>query len=70
MDRQRDLAGIPPAARVELRDYLRTSGSTLSMSEALRLAIKHWIAAQRAAAEPPSRRAAINGSCCSCPQGA
>lgn len=52
MDRQRDLAGIPPAARVELRDYLRASGSTLGMAEALRRAVKHWIAAQRAAAEP------------------
>lgn len=52
MDRQRDLAGIPPAAHIELRDYLRTSGSTLSVSEALRLAIKYWIATQRAAAEP------------------
>jgi hypothetical protein len=31
---------------------LRTSGSTLSISEALRLAIKHWIDAQRAGAEP------------------
>ena len=54
MDRQRDVAGIPSAGRVELRDYLRTSGSTLSMPEALRLAIKHWIAAQRVAAEPAS----------------
>jgi hypothetical protein len=33
---------------------LRTSGSTLSISEALRLAIKHWIDAQRAAVEPVS----------------
>ena len=47
-------AGIPPAAYRMLADYLRTSGSTLSTSEALSHAITDWIAAQRKAAEPVS----------------
>jgi hypothetical protein len=49
---QTNLAGVPPAAYVELTDYLRTSGSTLRPSEAIGRAIQHWIAAQREAAEP------------------
>lgn len=47
-------AGIPSAAYRELTDYLRTSGSTLCTSEALSHAIRDWVAAQRAAAQPVS----------------
>ena len=49
---QTQAVGVPPAAHLELMNYLRTSGSTLSAPEALSHAIKHWIAAQREAAEP------------------
>lgn len=52
MNDYRETAGVPPAASLELADYLRTSHSTLSQSEALSRAIKHWIAAQREAAAP------------------
>ena len=46
--------GIPPAAYHELENYLRTSHSTLSASEASSHAITAWIAAQRQASEPIS----------------
>lgn len=49
---QTQSAGLPPAAYRELADYLRSSGSTLSRSEALSLAIRDWVAAQRKADEP------------------
>ena len=49
---QTQAAGVPPAAHLELTNYLRTSGSTLSVPEALSHAIKHWIDAQREAEAP------------------
>lgn len=43
---------LPPATRLELEDFLRTSGSPLSLTEALVAAIKLWIVREQGLAEP------------------
>ncbi len=43
---------VPPAAHAELSAYLRTSGSTLTTSEAVIRALQQWMAAQREVITP------------------
>lgn len=49
------------ALRIELSNYLRDSGSALSMAEAAALAVRGWIAADRAAAQCRTRADAAAG---------
>lgn len=50
--KRRSANTIPYPVLAELRDYLHQSGSALSQTEALALAIRQWISAQLAAAVP------------------
>lgn len=43
---------LPPATRQQLEEFLRTSGSSLSLAEALVAAVTLWIERERSAAEP------------------
>ncbi len=52
MDATSSFSAIPHAAYIELIDYLRMSGSTLSTTEAVVRALQHWMAAQREIATP------------------
>ncbi len=50
--KRRPANNIPYPVLAELRDYLHQSDSALSQTEALTLAVRHWISAQQAAAVP------------------
>ena len=43
---------LPPAAELQLEEFLRKSGSTLSLTEALVAAVKLWIEREKASAQP------------------
>lgn len=43
---------VPAAANAELNEFLRTSGSTLTSTEAIVRALQHWMTAQREIAAP------------------
>ncbi|HEU4843487.1 MAG TPA: hypothetical protein VFT05_04415 [Burkholderiaceae bacterium] len=43
---------VPPAAYAELCNYLRSSGSTLTTTDAIVRALQHWMEVQRATVAP------------------
>ena len=43
---------LPPATELQLEEFLRKSGSTLSLTEALVAAVKLWIEREKASAQP------------------
>jgi len=43
---------LPPATELQLQEFLRKSGSALSLTEALVAAVKFWIEREQAAAQP------------------
>lgn len=52
MNAARSTGILPAATCAELSDFLRQSGSTFSINDAMICAVKQWIAAERAAATP------------------
>ena len=48
----RETRSLPPATELQLEEFLRKSGSTLSLAEALVAAVKLWIEREKANAQP------------------